>query len=287
VLVFNEPEVAGIYSQVFEESWKDKVKASAFSSRPLAQQPFIAKASTIPPLTITFSPHDKAYADQILSDLAARVNAEANKPGGGSVLFAVMQMDNSESTIYKTLKDIHQNGSVLSFGISDAPGGIILHEPSRKTGLLVSGKPGKVILPAPFDQVPGVGSGHQVHHKFVVCGFNRPDAVVYCGSSNLANGGEAANGDNLLVIKDTDVATVFAIEAIALVDHFQFLDRCARGGSSTADRTPEALDTQLEASKVDAAVLAHWYLSTSDFWVKKYYDPQDLYCADRMLFGHA
>jgi hypothetical protein len=51
--------------------------------------------------------------------------------------------------------------------------------------------------------------------------------VVYCGSSNLASGGEAENGDNLLAIHDADVATAFAIEALGLVDHYNFLDRMA------------------------------------------------------------
>jgi hypothetical protein len=51
--------------------------------------------------------------------------------------------------------------------------------------------------------------------------------VVYCGSSNLAGGGEAENGDNLLAIHDADVATAFAIEALGLVDHYNFLDRMA------------------------------------------------------------
>ena len=50
--------------------------------------------------------------------------------------------------------------------------------------------------------MPSIGSGHQIHHKFVVCGFNGDDPVVYCGSSNLALGGEQHNGDNLLEIHD-------------------------------------------------------------------------------------
>src|SRR5205814_3038837 len=84
------------------------------------------------------------------------------------------------------------------------------------------------VLPPPFDQVPNIGGvGHQVHHKFIVCGFNGTDPVVYCGSSNLASGGEELNGDNLLAIHDGDVATAFAIEAVGLVDHFNFIDRYA------------------------------------------------------------
>ncbi len=85
-----------------------------------------------------------------------------------------------------------------------------------------------------------IGLGHQVHHKFIVCGFNSPDAVVYCGSSNLALGGETSNGDNLIAIHDRDVATVFAIEALELVDHFNFLDQFQKpkAGSTTPATTP-------------------------------------------------
>jgi hypothetical protein len=52
--------------------------------------------------------------------------------------------------------------------------------------------------------------------------FKSKEAVVYCGSSNLALLGEQQNGDNLLAIYDEDVATAFAIEAIRLIDHFHF-----------------------------------------------------------------
>jgi hypothetical protein len=55
-----------------------------------------------------------------------------------------------------------------------------------------------------------------------------PSPIVhrsYCGSSNLTSGGEAANGDNLIAIRDADEATAFAIEALGLIDHDSFLDR--------------------------------------------------------------
>jgi hypothetical protein len=101
--------------------------------------------------------------------------------------------------------------------------------------------------------------------------------VVYCGSSNLALGGEKDNGDNLLAISDGDVATVFAIEALTLVDHFDFLDRSAQD-KPAAKRKPAA-------SKTQAAVEARWFLSTSDKWAEKYFDPGDLHAVDRKLFG--
>ena len=127
-------------------------------------------------------------------------------------------------------------------------------------------------------QVPNIGGiGHQVHHKFVVCGFNGDDPTVYCGSSNLALVGEQVNGDNLLCIKDAGIAAVFAIEALCLVDHFNFLDSAAKGPKAKGSSKPIA-------NKQPAAVSAGWFLGTDDSWAHKFFDQQDLHCRDRMLF---
>jgi phosphatidylserine/phosphatidylglycerophosphate/cardiolipin synthase-like enzyme len=286
VLVFDEKEVAEVYAKVFNESWNDKVKKAAFQASDLATGVFTSAAHSIPPTNITFSPHSAADAAKVLDGVVKRIAAEGAKKTNGSVLFAVMQIDKGTSPVYQALNDIHQNASIFSFGISDSPQGICLYKPGTKTGLLVSGKPAGTVLPPPFDQVPGVGLGHQVHHKFVVCGFNQPDAVVYCGSSNLANGGEEANGDNLLAIHDADVATVFAIEALSLVDHFHFLDNYATGGKgSTASHKKGAKPIKPSASPNHAAVSAGWFVSTDGRWTQPYFDPKDLKCADRILFG--
>src|SRR5262249_11237557 len=124
---------------------------------------------------------------------------------------------------------------------------------------------------------------HQIHHKFVVCGFNSADAVVYCGSSNLANKGETVNGDNLVAIHDKDVATVFAIEAVGLVDHFNFLDNYQSKAAKVTKgkKKPKTPPT----SQKDAAVQARWFLSTDDSWTKPYFNTKDLHCDDRELFG--
>ncbi|HEX5853929.1 MAG TPA: hypothetical protein VFY36_12660, partial [Solirubrobacteraceae bacterium] len=82
--------------------------------------------------------------------------------------------------------------------------------------------------------------------------------------------------DNLIEIRDADVATAFALEALALVDHFQFLNRLAAEGGGSA--TPPA-------SKTKAAAAAGWFLSTSDRWSRPYFDPGDLHCVDRLLFA--
>ena len=71
----------------------------------------------------------------------------------------------------------------------------------------------------------------------------------------------------------------FAIEALGLVDHFDFLDRTAAGAKKKGE-TPRA-----PADKAKAAIDAGWFLSTTDKWVEPYYDPQDLRSVDRLLFA--
>ncbi|MGH6881919.1 MAG: phospholipase D-like domain-containing protein, partial [Hypericibacter sp.] len=280
VLVFNDGQIAQTYADMFDECWNDDAKRPGFLKSKWSSQTFSFSSAKTPKTTITFSPHDPAFADSILQGIAKRIAQEGRKSKSvGSVLFAVMQIDKGKSPVYTALNDIHKEQSIFSYGISDSPLGIALYPVGKKTGVLVTGKPINTILPAPFNQVPNVGGiGHQVHHKFVVCGFNGPDPVVYCGSSNLAQGGEELNGDNLLAIHDADIATVFAIEALTLVDHFDFLDRSATGPKSAKKKTPNA-------SKQQAAIDKGWFLSTSGKWAEKYFDPADLHSVDRQLFG--
>jgi hypothetical protein len=281
VLVFTDEGVARAYAAVFTEAWDDDVHAGPFAQSTLATQPFDFAGEQLPSTTITFSPHDEVHARQVLGGLVDRINQETSAAHGlGSVLFAVMELDGApDNPVYEALNALHANQSVFSFGISDNPDGIALYPIGSATGVLVTGKPINTQLPPPFNQVRNIGRvGHQVHHKFVVCGFNGPDPVAYCGSSNLALGGEKANGDNLIAIRDEDVATVFTIEALGLIDHFNFLDRTAAG--------PKAKGSpKLQAVKQQAAVSAGWFLGTNDAWVHKFFDPRDLHFKDRELFA--
>lgn len=271
VMVFDDPKVAAKYAEVFEESWNDGASAAKFRKSALSKSTFTFTAN-VPATDVTFSPHDQPFADGVLAAMVARIQKEGKK-AKGNVLFAVMQMDKGTGPVFPALRTLHANKDMFSYGISDSPGGIRLYRPKSKTGVLVTGKPTNTKLPPPFSQVPNVGGGHQIHHKFVVCGFNGPDPVVYCGSSNLAALGEHDNGDNLLAIRDADVACAFAIEALALVDHFEFLDRSS---------TPKG---QKKADKPAAAVQAGWFLSTDNKWTNPYYDDDDLRSVDRQLFA--
>lgn len=263
VLVFDDATVAAYYEQVFEASWKtldgvstpSKGAAASFAATSFATQPFAPAAAGLPKMSVTFSPHTTAdvgkilgvkTGDEVEGGIGGRIAAEGKN--GGNVIFAVMQLEGSDSAVYSGLDKIHANTDVFSYGISDQPSGTFLYAPGSKTGVLVTGKAGKVQLPAPFDQLPSP-PGHEIHDKFVVCGLNGPDPVVYCGSSNLATGGEQLNGDNLLEIHDADVVMAFAIEALLLVDHYNFLDhyRAAKtaagqdgGGAAPAPARPRA-----------------------------------------------
>jgi phosphatidylserine/phosphatidylglycerophosphate/cardiolipin synthase-like enzyme len=245
VLVFGDPNIASEYAKVFQQSWTilsqtktpSQGAAAAFAKTSLATAAFAPASPPAPKLTINYSPHSANDAGKILGGISGRITGEARETKG-SVMFAVMQLTGSNTPVYETLSQIHTNRDVYSYGISDAPNGVFLYQPGVKQGVQVTGKPGSVTLPPPFDQVP-TPPGHEIHDKFVVCGLNGPDPVVYCGSSNLATGGEQANGDNLLEIHDADVATAFAIEALLLVDHYNFLDHFAAKKSGAGKPGPK------------------------------------------------
>lgn len=79
-------------------------------------------------------------------------------------------------------------------------------------------------LPPPFNQVPGVGLGTRSITISFSAGSTPLTRSCIAGRPIWRPVARRANGDNLLEIHDTDVATVFAIEALGLVDHFDFLD---------------------------------------------------------------
>jgi hypothetical protein len=289
VLVFNDRDVAQTYSDIFNLAWDQEVNGPDFANSPDASKTFSFGSAKIPTMEVQYSPHPKPVATAALQAIADRVDEEG-KTKNGSVLFAVMDIGTGSGPVFPALQTLHANETIFSYGITDTTDGIALYKPGSTQGVLVTGKPAKSFLPPPFDQVPSLGLGHQVHHKFVVCGFNTPNAVVYCGSSNLALGGEQENGDNLIAIRDSDLATVFAIEALGLVDHFDFLDRVSTNAKTTGQVSKNATVAKVvsatkSASKQQQAAAAGWFLSTTDRWVKPYFDPNDLHFVDRNLFG--
>jgi hypothetical protein len=261
VVVFNDLTVAAAYSTVFEEAWNDKVSEKAFTAAAISKKAFAFSGNGLPQMSITFSPHKDDFAKATLTKIADRVGAEKS-----SVLFAIMDTDpTTKGPVIPAIINLLKEQNVFAYGISDSTSNISLYKPDTAGAIQVTGKPGQTLLPPPFDKEQAISIGHQIHHKFIVCGFNTANAVVWFGSSNLAEGGEDQNGDNLIELHDQDIATVFAIEALALVDHFLFRDKFS--AKSKTSKPP---------------VIG---LTVNDSWAAKYFDPKDLYFEERQLFA--
>lgn len=260
VLIFDNTNVAALYENIFESSF---TAMSAFKSSSWAKKSFTFNTPgqpdnindpEVPQMTIRFSPHPPDVANAELNELADQVlKASSN------VLFAIMD-DKSKSPLLEAILKQVKNDQTFTLGITDTSTLVLLYNPDSKTGIHVTGKGLNPKLPPPFNNEPGI-PGISIHHKFVVVDFNTDHGVVFCGSSNLALGPEQQNGDNLLEIRDRDVVTVFAIEAIRLVDHFQFRDKS---------------NTQNQGNKTVT-------LHTDNQWVNAYYTPGDLLLKERTL----
>jgi hypothetical protein len=233
-------------------------------------------------VSITFSPHWRDVAQQTLCRVVDRVRQEAKvvAPQRRAVFFAVMDSEDAgENQVFDALDAVHAGCDVITFGVADAPGSVAVYTAGSPSRPLPTAAPGQALLAEPFGHVPRT-VGHEVNHKFVVCGFRGPDPVVFCGSSNMTMGGEQFDGDDLRAIRDADVATAFVIEAVMLVDHYQFLDRLAQA----ADAAPA--DLARHPDKRTTAEAAGWFLDNTDAWTEKYFDARDLHCVERELFGH-
>ena len=261
VITIDSKAIAATYQRIFDESLAyfsaaDKPRLTKLTAQELFRKEFRFKERAVPELAISFAPHDKSSAESILNHMNDAIE-NANE----SVLFAVMGLEsNTSGPIVATLREIHKDPDIFSYGITDKYDGIVVFKPASKRGKLVLTKRLQKNLPKPFNREIGTAA-HKIHHKFVVRDFKSSDAVVYCGSSNLALLGEQQNGDNLLAIFDKDVATAFAIEAIRLIDHFHF-----------------------RASLADANAQEPMVLAKNDGWLKDYYKPGHMKNFEREYF---
>jgi hypothetical protein len=154
VLVYDDRQIAATYADVFNEAWTTGVQAAPFAQSQWATKAFTfgGQGAAVPPFSVTFSPHQAAFADEILNGLVERINAEGkvSAPPVGTVFFAVMELSGTgaaRNPVYTALNNIHTDTNTFSLGISDAPGGVSLYPVGAKTGVLVTGKPGATVLP--------------------------------------------------------------------------------------------------------------------------------------------
>lgn len=195
---------------MFEAYWSEPKK---FKANLLSQKWHKVGELAGSPLSFCFSPHaDNALSLDPIAD--AVVDAES------SVFYAVVFLNQLTGKVRDALDDL-VNRSLFSYGVAQRTGGLSVHKPDGSRGLLPFAFIGKK-APQPFRREWSGGEGNMVHHKFVVTDFNGASPKVFTGSTNMAAGGELANGDNLILIEDRKVAIVYAIEALRLFDHFHF-----------------------------------------------------------------
>ena len=260
VLIFDNKKIAQLFADVFDNSF-GPVKMSAFKGSPLSTGDFGFTEAGLPALTITFAPHKPVDAKRIFDRISSRIT----KAGNTDVLFAIMK-DTSASSILDAVRQQVENDAVFTYGITDSIGdnaeySVFLYKPNRVRGIRGAAKGIQNVLPKPFGTVAKV-DGYAIHHKFVVVNFKGTDPVVYCGSSNLAFGPEQSNGDNLLEIRDKDIVTAFAIQALALVDHFHW-------------RNNETLPAEMHLDDLS---------SPSKAWWLAWFDSTDLKNRQRKLY---
>lgn len=212
-LLFDGEEVAGKFGELFDAYWTAPKK---FRQNPLSKQWWTVRDEEGSRVSLCFSPH----ADSALS---LDPVAEAIEGADSSVLYSIVFLSQLTGRVREALDELMER-SLFSYGVAQRTGSLAVKKPDGSTGLL----PFAYLAdhaPEPFkSEWSGNTTGHSnmVYHKFLVTDFNGERPTVFTGSSNMAAGGEKANGDHLIRIEDRKVAIAYAIEALRLFDHFHF-----------------------------------------------------------------
>jgi phosphatidylserine/phosphatidylglycerophosphate/cardiolipin synthase-like enzyme len=262
VILVDDPTTAAMFAQAFDEAFKDGVKAGPFRASSIAKGYMVASATDsadLPKFSLALSPHSDASVS--LSPMSQRIRNATS-----SVLFAVME-PNGAGPVLDTLRRIAARPTVFSYGTVETDKGLAVQSPNGAMGQMTGFAALTKHVPPPFAEEFGGGPGMHIHDKFVVVDFNAANPTVFTGSSNLSAGGEQNNGDSLAMIEDVSIATMYAIEAVGLFDHYHF-NKAANAATTT---TPLTL----------------WFPGKSDTpWWKQYYDKTQIQMRDRCLFAN-
>jgi PLD-like domain len=250
VFVFEDPQITALYGQVFDQIFSD---AHGFSGSELASKWFDVAGGDGPASSVSFSPHH---------DPSVSLNrvAEAIASAQSSVLFSVMDLSGGGDVMAEIAK--LPSRDLYAFGTTQRASGELAVTSPNHPAVAIPFAYLHDKVPEPFKAEISGGAGQVIHNKFVVVDFNGEAPVVFAGSSNLAEGGEEENGDNLVAFSDPRIAETYAVEAIRLIDHYRF--RAVQQTATTAD--PLVLKTH------------------SADWVPEYYDPGNEKFRERTLF---
>ncbi|HTJ26059.1 MAG TPA: phospholipase D-like domain-containing protein [Candidatus Limnocylindria bacterium] len=228
VVVVSEPGVAQAYADAFESAFAaaQGQEEKAALAAPLSREWVKFQQPNLPQFGVSFAPHgDGEFA---LNAVAKALNrAEKN------VVFALMSQGGGAAQ--EALANVTKKPGVYIAGTVQTGSFAVKLMASGQNGSVASYMALERTVPEPFREELNVGmggganAGQVIHHKFVVVDFNGAEPTVFFGSSNLASGGEASNGDNLMAVYDKEIATMFAIEGMQLNDHYAFRDKASKG----------------------------------------------------------
>jgi phosphatidylserine/phosphatidylglycerophosphate/cardiolipin synthase-like enzyme len=269
VLVFDDPDVAGLFGKVFDAAFEDPAR---FASDELATKWHTLQSPERPPLHFCFSPHRS-------SDFSLNPVRGAIEQASSSVLYAVAFLSQIKSGPTEEAFARLIKRPVFSYGIANKRGKLQLQKPDGSIGL-VDFDFLAANAPEPFKSEWSGGQGINVHHKFVVTDFSLPTAKVFTGSSNLAPSGEQGNGDHLILIEDRKIAVAYAIEALRVFDHLHFRDRMKEAAEQKKPPAgqPKKKGDPLTLRKPTA-------ISGEPAWFEEYYVADSQKERDRILFA--
>jgi hypothetical protein len=213
--------------------------------------------------TVAFSPH--SAKNSVLQDIANDIASAES-----SLFYSLAFLNITPGVIRNAVASKTASEQVFVAGISD-----------KRTGVEVtvgsSNLPPTYVAaldknaPSPFRQEPtgltGSGGGTRMHHKFIVIDFATDEARVYLGSYNMSKAADSQNGENLVLIRDRRVATAYMIEAVRIIDHYQF--RVARQAVKKKGATLKLQKPPVEGE--------------TPWWAEDYEDPRKI--KDRELFA--
>ena len=212
---------------------------------------------------ITFSPHASTNSglQSIADDIATTET---------SLLYSLAFLYMTPGVIRDAVTAKTNDDGVFVAGISDKRTGVEVTVPSSNLPPTFVAPLDRGV-PSPFREEPsgltGSGGGTRMHHKFLVLDFDTDAARVYLGSYNMSKAADGQNGENLVLVRDRRVATSYMIEAMRMIDHYQF-----RVLNRDAMRKRETLKLRKPTGPGETA-----------WWSEDFSDPRKI--KDRKLFA--